>query len=221
MTKIQALFLIYFIPITAFALRPAPWVGVDFNEKPCRGVRAQGVGPFDYTNPIHRRDELPIVEKHHYSDAVDKLIQASDDSPLVSDLDYTLRAIPNHYRALLAMLRYQLKQNHKLISSERPLKSPVECYMQRAINFKPKDVGVYSRYAYYLKKIAQFKKAEEIYLKALKVAPENSKIEYSYGLLLIELKNFDKAVIYAKKAYKHGNPPAGLRNRLKILGFWK
>jgi tetratricopeptide (TPR) repeat protein len=195
----------------------APWVGVDLKGLSCSG-KGQGYGPFDYTK-AKERGNIPIVEEYHFTAEVENHVSGHSGS-LAGDLDYTLRAVPNHQRALLSLIRYQLKLNKKLISGS-PLESPVECYLQRAIHFSPSDAASLSLYAYYLKEIGQHQQAADHYQKALTIAPNNAKIEYSYSLLLVDLKQYDKALEYAEKAYEHGKPPNGLKNKLIKLGVWK
>jgi len=131
-----------------------------------------------------------------------------------------LNAWPNHHRALLSVVRYQLKINEKL-SKDSPLSSAPECYFQRAANFSPTDGVTKSLYGYYLRKIGRLKEAATLYEEAIKLAPGISKIEYAYSLLLIDLKKYDQALVHAKNAYKHGTPPPGLKKKLMALGVWK
>lgn len=196
----------------------APWVGMDLKGLPCKGG-SQGYGPFDYTK-YRDRGKLPVVEQHHFTPEVENHTGGKE-GYIEGDLDYTLRAIPNHHKALLSTIRYQLKINKKILINPRPLMSPVECYLQRAIYFSPNDAAAISLFAYYLKEIGQLEKASSLYEKALVIDPDNEKIEYSYSLLLIELKQYDKALEYAEKSYAHGRPPQGLKKKLIKLGVWK
>lgn len=196
----------------------APWVGIDFKGLPCQG-QGQGYGPYDYTKKNHR-PHIPIVEQHHLTPDVINHIKGQEGT-IPGDLDYTLRAVPNHHEALLSTIRYQLKLNNKLLIKNRALLTPVECYLQRAIHFSPNDAGTVSLYAYYLKETGQKNKADDFYQKALNIAPDNPKIAYSYSLLLIELQQYEKATEYAKKAYANKKAPPALKNKLIKLGFWK
>ncbi len=194
----------------------APWVGVDLKNLPCNGG-AQGYGPFDYTNPEHQ-SYIPIVEEHHFNSNVENHIKGQEGN-IVGDIDYTLRAIPNHHRALISMIRYQLKINSHLITDSHLISKP-ECYLQRAINFSPKDAATLSLYAHYLKELNFFEKAYKLYKGALNISPNNAKIAYSFSLMLIDLKQYEDALRYAKIAYQYKNTPSGLKNKLKKLGLW-
>lgn len=129
MKKIATFALLLFSTIANSA--QAPWVGVNLKGLPCTG-KGQGYGPFDYIK-AEERSEMPIGESYHFKADIENLTNKDPSG----DLDYTLRAIPNHHRALLSAIRYQLKLNNKLIKGA--LVSPAECYLQRAIHFSPKD----------------------------------------------------------------------------------
>ncbi len=205
------------LPIPLYAAQ-APWVGADLKGQACAG-KGQGYGPFDFTKASDK-PHIPIVEQHHLTPNVINHIKGQEGS-IPGDLDYTLRAVPNHHNALLSAIRYQLKLNNKLLAKKEPLSTPVECYLQRAIHFSPTDAVGVSLYAYYLKKIGELEKSAKFYQNALIIRPDDAKIEYAYSQLLIEQKQYDKALEYAKKAYKHGTPPPKLKNQLIKLGVWK
>ena len=217
--KLTHIFLIVLLlPLTVHARNAAPWVGADLKGLPCSG-KGQGYGPYDYTK-ANERSKIPVVEEHHFTPEVENHISGKS-GYIENDLDYTLRAVPNHHRALLSAIRYQLKLNKKQLKRNDPLEAPMECYLQRAIHFSPSDAATVSLYAYYLKGIGQLEKATDLYQKALTIAPDNAKIQYAYSLLLIELKQYDKALEYAKKAYTHDKTPEALKNKLIKLGVWK
>jgi tetratricopeptide (TPR) repeat protein len=216
--KQLVLFFLIFTVNNVFAQDGAPWVGADLEGLACSG-RMQGFGPFDYTKQkLYTLHDLQIVEGAHFTPEVENLIHGKS-GYLGDDLDYTLRAWPNHHRALLSISRYQFKINSKLAKGK--LNTPVECYFLRAVNFSPKDSVTMSLYGYFLRKTGHLKEAVPAYEEALKFSPNTSKIEYAYSLLLIDLKQYDSALVQAKKAYQHGKPPKGLKNRLIKLGVWK
>lgn len=175
---------------------------------------------YDYNDPQDRASTLGVVETYHFTPDVELHIKGHSDT-IPGDLNYTITTFPNHHKALLSAIRYQLKFNLKLINQDIPLKKPAECYLQRAIHFAPNDAAVVSLYAYYLKEVGQLEKAASYYEKALSISPDNSKIEYSYSSVLIELKQYEKANKIAQRAYAHGKPPENLKNKLVKLGVWK
>jgi tetratricopeptide (TPR) repeat protein len=198
----------------------APWVGTSLQGVACNGG-GQGYGPYDYLQRNVYKQELEIVEPHHFPAEVENLIKghASGDNP-EGDINYTLRAWPNHHRALLTIIKFQLNINNN-ISRWKKLDVPPECYLQRAIHFSPEDGVSYSLYAYYLKSIGRMDDAKKYYQKALELDPENAKFAYSYSLFLIDTHEYDEALKYAKLAYQNRKAPKGLRNKLEKLGVWK
>jgi len=216
MRVFSIILLLYSFSFHVLAKSKANWVGVDLRGLPCTG-NDQGYGPYDYTNPADY-EKIPVVEHFHFTKNVENLVKGRSGT-IPSDLDYTLRAIPNHHRALISAIRYQIKVLNNFVTKK--LSSSPECYLQRAINYKPEDAALYTLYGYYLTKINRLKEASKQYEEALEISPRNSKFEYSYSLLLIKLKEYKKALEYAKRAYKHGKPPNGLMEKLKRLGVWK
>lgn len=203
-------------PLPGYADGAAPWVGNDLNGIHCDGG-GQGVGPFDYTFLSAKSPaQLQIVEEHHFTPEVEALIRGKS-SRLEDDLNYTLRAWPNHHRALLSIIKYQLNIKNKLMPGA--LKVPPECYLQRAIHFSPKDAVSYSLFGHYMRKIGYLEDAVKYYEKALALDSKNAKFAYSFSLLLIDLKRYDEAAKYAKIAYRNPNTPQGLKQQLKKLGM--
>lgn len=221
--KLFILLLALFFTLNAQA-ETAPWIGNSLDGTPCNGG-GQGFGPFDYTNTEHKnRHEgggsstvLSIVEGAHFIPDVENLVKGNRGT-LESDLNYTLRAWPNHHRALLSIIRYQLNIQKKLMTGK--LETPPECYLQRAIHFSPKDAASYSLYGYYLSKTGQPEAAVKYYDQAMSITPNNAKIAYSYGLLLADLKRYEEAVKYAKVAYQNKQTPKGLKQKLQKQGIW-
>ncbi|MCQ8103101.1 hypothetical protein NP590_03185 [Methylomonas sp. SURF-2] len=215
--KILAILITTLIPTVTAAANSAPWVGQTLQGLPCTGG-AQGYGPFDYTK-LEDKQNLPIVEHSHFSADVENHIKGIG-GYVPADLDYTLRAFPNHHRALLSVIRYKFKLTNKLLTENRELLSPVECYLQRAIKFSPQDSASYALYGYYLHKIGHLTESSTIYQKALEIDNDNPKIAYSLSLLLIDMKEYERALKYAKIAYKNKKTPESLKLKLKNIGIW-
>jgi tetratricopeptide (TPR) repeat protein len=176
-------------------------------------------GPYDYTNPTHFRDRLPIVEKAHFTKAVENLVKARSGS-LSGDLDYTLRAFPNHHRALYSLARYRLQY---LANKEnnRPFDHPAECYFERAIRFKPTDDVVHLIYAIFLHQRGETNLALDHYQATVRLNPDSAEGHYNIGLLYSDLEQYELAMRHATKAYKLGFPLQGLKNRLIKANVWE
>jgi len=173
-------------------------------------------GPYDYTNIIHKQKHLPIVEQHHFSPNVKNLIKG-ESGTIEGDLNYTLRAFPNHYKALQVVVKLKLRDN--VLSPD--LGYSVECFFDRAFRFKPKDGIARMIYANYLLKIGGRRAdAIEQYQIAVRLEPGSANINYNVGLMYLKDKNYEQAIKYAKKAYQLGFPLPGLRNKLVKTGKW-
>ena len=173
--------------------------------------------PLDYNDPADQYMIKINVERNHFTPEVEALIKGKTGG-IGPDLALTLRAIPNHYRALYAMSRWQLK-NGLPANDDRIW--PVDCYFTRALLFKPEDPVIYMLYGIYLHKAGELDKSLEQYKKAEKYGPDLSELHYNMGLLYFDMKDYDKALLNAQKAYNHGYPLPGLRNKLMQIGKWQ
>jgi tetratricopeptide (TPR) repeat protein len=183
------------------------------------GTLDNAYGPFDYTNPKDVAERLPIVEQFHFNRNVESLISGQTSELLGADLDYTLRAFPNHHRALYAMVRYTLR--HKGERVPPGAHYPGECYLLRAVRFKPDDASVRGIYGVYLSAAGRSDEALAQYEMAAEFAPTNAEAHYNLGLLYRKLHRLDEALEHAKIAYRLGYPLQGLKNQLKRDGVWK
>jgi Flp pilus assembly protein TadD len=196
------------ICITLLAAAPAAMA----DELTC-GSLENGYGPWDYTNPEHRRLRIPVVDTYHLNADVENL-RAGQSGTIMADLDYTLRAVPNHHRALYAVSRYQLA------GGDPEQFRTAECYFDRAMRFKPDDGMVYLIYAVHLEKKGQLEEAEKNYRKAIELMPESAEAHYNIGLHYVAVKNYEKALEHAHTAYRLGYPLPGLREKLRRAGKW-
>ncbi len=192
------------------------WVGEDFRGIPCTGTGV-GYGPYDYRERGRYWQELSLVEGAHFNANVERLIGgAKQKHNMTGDIDYTLRAFPNHHRALNTLIRYRVERGSK--GEEEPL-SKTECYFQRAIHFAPDDGTSYLLYAILLHKLDKFDASLKFYRHAEKLQPKNVEVKYNLGLLLVDMNRYDEAVKYAREAYAKRFPLQGLKNKLKRKGY--
>lgn len=184
--------------------------GTDLSGRPC--VVNPGFGPFDYRKHKHGSKKLKIVEDFHFKEGVERL-KFSD-----SDLDYTLRAFPNHHRALYVLIRYFTQ----IRSAGQELHwrfAPPECYLNYAIQFQPSDAKVHLLFGIYAHKIGLQEKAEELYREAVKLEPQFTEAHYNLGLLLVDMERYTEAKKHAIQAYEGGYPLMGLSRRLAAAGY--
>tara|TARA_R100000005_G_scaffold87841_1_gene57276 strand:- start:1682 stop:2338 length:657 start_codon:yes stop_codon:yes gene_type:complete len=193
-----------------------PFVGEDLSGVSCTGFSGGGYGPYDYMLRGRYSEQLRTVETYHFTTEVESLTRGKSTMSPYGDLAYTLRAWPNHHRALNSMSRYQFQVNRKRQGSE----IPAECWFQRAIHYSPNDATTMMLYGMYLHRAGKLAMAKSQYKAALAIDSENIEANYNYGLLLVKLKEYSAAKRHAKKAYDAGFPLPGLRNQLAKVGQW-
>lgn len=179
------------------------------------GELANAYGPFDYRKSEFAPN-LYLVESAHFTPSVEKLIKGNAGT-LGGDLDYTLRAFPNHPRALASMARYALRSKTTQVSG---LKYSFECYFDRAIRFRPDDPAVRMIYGVFLSKRGRIDDALDQLTEAVNLQPDNGTINYNLGLVYFEKKDYENALLYAKKASALDFPLPGLKNKLTEIGKW-
>jgi tetratricopeptide (TPR) repeat protein len=185
------------------------------NELQC-GALENAFGPFDYrTAP---KNQKQLVEGAHFTNEVEQLIRGTTAAEPVGDLDYTLRAFPNHPRALRSLMEWGFRKK-----TDRPYRThwPIWCYFDRAIRFQPDDAQVKMLYAVYLQRQGKFSAAAAQLEEAQKLVSDNANIHYNMGLVYLDLKEYEKSLDHAHRAYSLGFPLEGLRNRLTRAGKWR
>jgi hypothetical protein len=177
------------------------------------GPLANGYGPYDY-----RTDKplLPIVEGAHFTAQVESLIKGNA-GYLGGDLDYTLRAFPNHHRALVSMMRYGERVKARRAPNAQ---YDVECYFVRAITFRPDDTTVRMLYATFLSKQRRRDEALQQLAVAEKQVGDNPFSNYNLGLVYFEVNEFPKALKQAHIAMTMGFPRPELKDKLVAAGHW-
>lgn len=192
--------------------------GSSYAQKPenyCGDLR-NGYGPFDYRKAPSLPHEIDMVERNHFTTEVEQNIRGKT-GWVGSDVDYTLRAWPNHHRALATMVRQGLIEKTPQV---RGAQWPVDCYFLRAFQFTPDDGMVHAIYATHLLAHGKSEQANTELLRAVALEPENASINYNAGLASMKAKKYDQALMYAKKAYGMKFPLQGLKNQLKAVGKW-
>ncbi|WP_317202249.1 tetratricopeptide repeat protein [Janthinobacterium sp.] len=192
------------------ALACAPAAGGNY----C-GELDNAFGPYDYRS--HQGGDLQVVEKHHFTEQVAAGVRG-ETGYLGGDLDYTLRAFPNHVPALLTMSRLGLQGKSATV---RGAPFPVECYFERALRFAPDDAAVLSAYANFALKQGRPEQALPLFQRAAALEPENAAVNYNMGLAYLKRRDYAQANVYAQKAYALGFPLPGLRNLLRAAGQWR
>lgn len=204
----RALGFLFLIAVLGIAQRAAA------DEITC-GVLRNSYGPFDYRSATPR--QIQLVEDYHFTPEVEMLKHGKSGLSIGGDIDYTLRAFPNHYRALVAMMNLGFKVKK---SPPPGAQWPVECYFDRAIRFKPDDAQVYTIYGIYMFRRGKTTDAITQFEMAAKLGDDSGNLHYNAGLAYFELGDYDNAVAHAKKAVELGFSLPGLRDKLTKIGKW-
>ena len=179
------------------------------------GSLTNGYGPYDFRSD---RDKLPIVTGAHFTAEVEALIRGTTGARPGGDIDYTLRAIPNHPGALLAMMRLG-----EIEKTEKPhgARYKVECWFDRAIRFRTDDQVVRMIYSKFLS--SKDRKPEALaQLQVVKtLAKDNPFTHYNLGLLFFDLNEYEESLGAAHRAYELGFLQPELRNKLQAANKWR
>lgn len=204
--------------LVATSLGAAPWAAAQMAAEPggvCAPVAIpRHYGPYDY---ITERGKLAIVEPAHFTPDVESLRRGST-GYLGGDLSYTLNASPNHHRALLAAMRFAIREKN-----DQPphMAFPISCYFDRATRFRPKDTVVRGLYAKYLLDfMKQKEKAMHQVDVAVQHAGDNPLTHHNAGMLYFEMGEFDKSAQRAARARELGYPREDLIDKLKAINRW-
>lgn len=180
------------------------------------GDLANHYGPFDYRTSSNELRER--IENFHFTPQVEALIKGQSGFKIGPGLNYTLMVFPNHPRALLSMMRY----GEKFKSPQPPdAQYPVECYFERALRFKPDDTTVRMIHATFLSANGRAPEALTELNKVITTAPDNPFTQYNVGLIYLDMKEYDKALVQAHKAMALGFPQTGLRDKLTAADKWR
>ncbi len=171
-------------------------------------------GPYDYRTD---RDKLPIVELNHFTAEVGALIRGTTGTRPSGDIDYTLRAFPNHHRALMAMMRLGEREKTPQPSGSR---YSIDCWFERATLFRPDDAIVRMIYSSYLNSKNRIPEATHQLEIATTYAKDSGFTHYNIGMHYFDLKNYDKALVQAHAAMALDFAQTTLRDQLLSVGKW-
>jgi len=171
----------------------------------------------DFNAPQDQK-RIRQVESHHFEARVESLVRGQTSNFPGPDIDFLVRYSPNHHRGLAALVRLSLRDK-----TPKPVgvNIPVECYLLRALEFTPTDAEVHKIYGTYLARLGRDPEAIARFEQAEKLSPDDPVIAYNLGLLLTEKRDFERARMYAEKAYAGGVQLPGLRDKLARQGQWR
>jgi tetratricopeptide (TPR) repeat protein len=180
------------------------------------GELQNSFGPFDFRDPANASN-LSLVETAHFTSNVEQG-QRGNSGTLGQELFYTLRAFPNHPRALAALSRIALRGNLVQIPDMR---YPVECFFDRALRFQPEDAQVRALFGQYLYARGQFDRALGFLEQAAQLDPTSGPIQYNLGIAYFKFKRYPEANLAAQRAYARNFPLSGLQKMLREVGAWQ
>lgn len=172
------------------------------------------VGPFDYRT---ERQLLSLVEFGHFQPGVEQLIKPMFED-FGADLDYTLKAFPNHHRALLTMAKLTLKQK---TLKPKGANYSAECYFIRGITFRPDDLIVRMIYASFLVMHQRNQDADKQLDFVLESAGDDPFTHYNVGMIYADMKDWPRALQQAHIALAGGFGRPELKSRLQSAGQWR
>ncbi len=192
----------------------------------CGVLRSTGrFGPYDYRaeryipEPTYRSHQalLSIVENAHFTPEVESLFRGKTNALPGGDISYTLHAFPNHHRALISVAALSEKEKTQKPNGTSYL---VECWFTRAIAWRPDDNIVRMIYANFLVKVKRENEAEQQLEFVAAGAGDNAFTHNNIGLIFFDMKNFEKALVYAHKSIALGLNASTLMGLLKDAGKW-
>jgi tetratricopeptide (TPR) repeat protein len=186
----------------------------DSRHNDCGNPFVNAYGPYDYR--IATAAQKNIVESHHFTPDVEALRHGIT-GKLGGEMDYTLRVFPNHPRALLSLIRLGERDKTRQPGGAE---FTVECYLQRAVTFRPDDMTVRRLRGIYYAMEGRYQAAIDDFNTVLKRDPDNANAHYNLGLAYYNTKQYDLAVKEAKRARELGFTLPGLKKMLESAGKW-
>lgn len=194
-------------------------------------------GPFDYYDLKNTpRDALSLVERAHFGPKTLNEARRGDWCFYWGDLDYTLRAFPNHPRALVAMADFLTTHERPCDRHHKANPSPIDLayeiehgswkdldpdyYFQTGIKFRPQYAATRILYGQYLQRVGRLDDALKEFAGAEKVQPDSADAHYYLGLAYFQKGDKDKALMHAKRAYALGQKQLQLQEKLIAAGLW-
>jgi hypothetical protein len=202
------------LALLAIACVASPVLPISRAQSPgeCGDPFSNAYGPFDYR--MATPEQRNLVETYHFTPAVEALRSGSTGA-IGTDLDYTLRAFPNHPRALMAMVRLG---HHEKGVKPKGTNFTVDCYLERAIEFRPDDVNVRQVRGIYLSMKGNHALAISDFEAVVAEQPANANAHYNLGLAYFETKDYKRARAEAKIASELNFPLNGLTRKLQSVG---
>lgn len=173
----------------------------------------------DYLDPDARvQARIRGIERNHLNHDVENLVRGQSTAKPGGDLRFILNYVPNHHRALYALMRLAWRERVPIPAESGPYS--VHCWLHRATVFSPNDGQAFLLLGIYMARLGLHKEAAEWLEQADERLPNDVNIDYNLGLVYFELGDYSRALERAKRAYAAGYPLPGLRQKLQQAGKW-
>lgn len=200
--------------VLLFGLLAASGVGAQ-TDNACGSLANYAFGPYDYRAATPGQKSL--VENAHFTAGVE-FLQTRKTGTFGHDIGYTLRAFPNHPRALLAMQKLVEKEKRNP-AEDAPY--TIDCFYERALRFRPDDYVVRLLYVSFLIERGDLKEVPAHLAYVNQTEADNAFAMYNLGLVYFDLKDYGQALAYAHKAFELGLPRTDLKNKLARINKWE
>ena len=183
--------------------------------KPCEGGYDFS-GAMDYSDAQYQ-EHIRGMERNHLNPDVENLVKGQTTAAPGGDLRFLIATVPNHHRALAALMRLALRDHTEMPAESGPY--TVRCWLQRATVFSPKDGTPFLLSGVYLASNGLQREALEQLQRAVRLLPDSAEVEYNLGLVYFNLQDYQTSRVHAQRAYELGFPLPGLRRKLATVGF--
>ena len=170
------------------------------------------------TGGLKNETRITIVTKYHLNSNIVRLTKGQTGTHISGDLDYTLRALPNHPVALDTISRFEIRQasSPDFKAKQKAMPYSAECYFQRALKIfgynQPQTYMLWGLHKYREKK---YQEAIEYFNKAESLGFNSADLAYYFGLTYLKLGDINKAQKYSDIAYSMGYQLPGLKKMLE------
>jgi tetratricopeptide (TPR) repeat protein len=125
-------------------------------------------------------------------------MREKDTGKVIDTYEGALKKIPGNTDLLIDYARY-ISQNKVKDKYDRGME-----LAKKVIDTNPKEIDTYMRIGYFYQEIENFEKAEEIFLKCLKIWPDNTRPIYQLGRnSVLSGKDLEKGLSYFREYLKH------------------
>ena len=205
--------------LTAALALSGSWAWAQGTFHACGDARIEpSAGPYDYRTKGQHAVKFQTIEGAHFPAHVEQLIRGNSTANVGGDIDYTLRAIPNHHRALVSVVNLGAREK---TPQPKGMQYSIYCYFDRAVRYTPDEIVVRLLFAQYLGKQNRQADALAQVEAARSLAGDSGLSQYNIGLVLAEMKQYDEALVQAHKAMALGFTRTALKEQLVAAGRWR